>query len=1298
MEPFTPAINLNPTVDDLSQPPTPQPMHPSRCAMCDMNVSHSCEPKHMNRAHSDCLSNLINVSEAQKNIQFPGTYPANRWIDCHICAVNNLFFHCIGRKGLATHIRLKHPVSTPSQLSTLITPSNIQRPPPPLRLNTAILPPSLEIGSSTPSPPTPIPIPRQARRSAQSSSSSSSSTSISRQIIHLEPPTLPLSTTTPAMTSPEFTPSYEVLDEVSPPTVITSAEFTPSFEAVDEVHDVLPHPIPPPIPPPPAIAAAVAPIDRQGARIAYRASISRAATTTRALERATAANNEAIVAQAIAAVAVGIAPVAHPPAVLAPPYIHYDRAHLLSSFSGGLYSVSPNLRDPLRILSKHLLDDALSNDDTVAADAIGAFQLIPGLIVYSSKAKGHVLGPAQLLTAIISSGNISHEIFRIASSWQETIRQRPPPIPNAGINPEITRARIERLCKSGRFSSATRICKVLDEHLKGSPQPVQPTAEFLSALINQLHPADDDRDILPDSSLDPPIEASIQVTPDQLRNRIYRLNRDSSSGQTGWTYSAIKDLADDRRDPGYNALTTPPTLLQVSLTNLCNKMLRGEINGIARDLLVAARLNMVPKTADKFRPIRIECAVCRLFGAVASDIARTAIGPGLQPIQTGGGLRSGVEFGARMADLAFRQGEAIIAIDIQNAFNTVRHAPIFSAIIERHQAIARFFRWKYGSSSEMRDHSGRIVAHTRTGVGQGDPWGGLFFELGYQHTLIQLSELVKTAALNYNIDNPSAPIMPPGRVIAYEDDTQVMGSTTLMFKVAPLIAPLLAENGFFMNVDKSYIIGARVDYEEEPPEGFNLSYEGHTILGVPTGCHDFSITQTQHLLSGMTPPQAVLSLLSPRTALHLLLQCYNPRPAYLLRTTSHFSAVTSFAATFDRKICDSVAAVLQVAYSPEFQDRCNLPRKLGGLGLIKHDGMTSEKNQLLSRLAFKDFLALHYPSEYQSLTTLHPWADIRLGHQENLEDNTDLNEVTMLSLANPTARGILSNGMKLAYAHKSKKILDHLAEYPETQQKAAWMLSSSTNSNAFIHSTIGLGAEGYFSADEFRCAARARLGEGPSNDVPNTIRVCACGKSYDAAEKSLHALSCALNKGPRNIRHDSIRNRLFQLLKRLHPTSTPAQLTMEFEVGTIVSADNSPKIVRTDIKFVKGAETYLIDIAIVDPASDEYQKAPTNSHLRQDGAASKYEHIKRLHYARVNSPASLPAHSIIPFVIEASGRLGPVALLFIYNLCGTQTFLRSSFLSDISITCARTAGKMLKMTRDRFQGVPQGAFLAPMHG
>ena len=110
-----------------------------------------------------------------------------------------------------------------------------------------------------------------------------------------------------------------------------------------------------------------------------------------------------------------------------------------------------------------------SNDETTAADGIGGLQLLPGLLEYSSRAKGHVLKPVQLLAGISSSGNISAEIFRIALSWQATLKVRPPLDSARPLNPETSRARIEALSKVGRLSTATRVCHQLDCHLKGNP-------------------------------------------------------------------------------------------------------------------------------------------------------------------------------------------------------------------------------------------------------------------------------------------------------------------------------------------------------------------------------------------------------------------------------------------------------------------------------------------------------------------------------------------------------------------------------------------------------------------------------------------------------------------------------------------------------------------------------------------------------------------------------------------------------------------------------------------------------------
>ena len=70
---------------------------------------------------------------------------------------------------------------------------------------------------------------------------------------------------------------------------------------------------------------------------------------------------------------------------------------------------------------------------------------------------------------------------------------------------------------------------------------------------------------------------------------------------------------------------------------------------------------------------------------------------------------------------------------------------------------------------------------------------------------------------------------------------------------------------------------------------------------------------------------------------------------------------------------------------------------------------------------------------------------------------------------------------------------------------------------------------------------------------------------------------------------------------------------MECVVGQILTAGENPRNVRTDIKFVKGADTLCVDIAVVDPAASTYMQTPISSHIHRDGAASKYEREKWQH-------------------------------------------------------------------------------------
>ena len=83
------------------------------------------------------------------------------------------------------------------------------------------------------------------------------------------------------------------------------------------------------------------------------------------------------------------------------------------------------------------------------------------------------------------------------------------------------------------------------------------------------------------------------------------------------------------------------------------------------------------------------------------------------------------------------------------------------------------------------------------------------------------------------------------------------------------------------------------------------------VLGVPTGTGHYRRAQVYIILTDMAPPTAVLSLISPLTAVHLLLQCYNLRPAYLQRTAANLTDTAVSPSFFDDSICGAVAAVPQ---------------------------------------------------------------------------------------------------------------------------------------------------------------------------------------------------------------------------------------------------------------------------------------------------------------------------------------------------------------------------------------------------
>ena len=124
-----------------------------------------------------------------------------------------------------------------------------------------------------------------------------------------------------------------------------------------------------------------------------------------------------------------------------------------------------------------------------------------------------------------------------------------------------------------------------------------------------------------------------------------------------------------------------------------------------------------------------------------------------------------------------------MSVDIENNFNCTRHCVIYDPLYLYYPSMLPFFRFKYEQPSLMRNNAGDIVAYTRTGVGQGDPWGSLFFELAIQPSLPPTQETLRAIVIEMDLHISGRKRI----VITFEDDTSAMGDTRAIVRLAPLV-------------------------------------------------------------------------------------------------------------------------------------------------------------------------------------------------------------------------------------------------------------------------------------------------------------------------------------------------------------------------------------------------------------------------------------------------------------------------------------------------------------------------------
>ena len=316
-----------------------------------------------------------------------------------------------------------------------------------------------------------------------------------------------------------------------------------------------------------------------------------------------------------------------------------DYAALVGEFHKGAYYKHHAWKEPIRSIVPTLLHECVEEDEVRATEGIAALQLLPGLVEHCRGQRKKKAGSEiQLLRDIQGAPDKPREILRLARSWSQKTKARTAEWPQPSV--EKMRTRIESLAATGRLSAAATALRSMDELMKGNQPPPPASPEEIARRIAELHPPEDERDLLPDEADDPPVETAFQLTADQVRQRFYTIQqKNTAAGCTGWTNEWLQLLGDDRSDPDYTHTVTPPSPIHVAFTAFFNKIPQGRITGEGRELLVTARLIMIPKPQGGLRPIRIECAIMRLMSATAAALARVIVGPSLRPIQLGGGTQ-----------------------------------------------------------------------------------------------------------------------------------------------------------------------------------------------------------------------------------------------------------------------------------------------------------------------------------------------------------------------------------------------------------------------------------------------------------------------------------------------------------------------------------------------------------------------------------------------------------------------------------------------------------------------------------
>ena len=907
------------------------------------------------------------------------------------------------------------------------------------------------------------------------------------------------------------------------------------------------------------------------------------------------------------------------------------------------------------------LSNQLTSNTVWLDNAIAAFLFLPSICLNSagkiSQAKtislilDRFLASPCIIAAILEERNSFFSCFKSSSaagsSGKKILQNSANKIPAYVLN------KISEFIKIGRVGKAAEV--LLSSYTASTPAVIDSNGSILNEIqdkFNLLHPIGSP--FQPSSSS----EAPFSITLDTLSETIAQLPLKSCNGLSSWTNDLLRFLCKPNRVTNDGALNVDfSSDILEELLILLNALCQGK--GGSSKNWINSFFFFILKLDKNLRPIAVDDIFIRLLGRCVSKSRSHDIGCAISSVQLGVGVKGGCEFIVHTVTnwaleiLSSNSSNSIIVqIDISNAFNSISRESIKSGILKYCPDLLALFNWSYGECTNLVLLNGSIIGQSSSGVRQGDPLGPLFFCLGLMEPLLATKNAFK------DVD-----------FLSYLDDGFLHGEKIQTLTAFQFLKHELTKVNLSIKESKSVI------FCSNPAElsvlaaslGFHnvkISNEGLVVLGCPIGTAKFTNNELTKHFNDLQKYLVILKNVDPQFAFILLKYCLNTKSNYLARVCRPW-LVKSFFKSFDNSVdsliafwakTDSLTSVASLMRGismglgvPRIASIC-IPAYVASYSVALYKGKTSYSTEWNWTLNEGDAQLLEHSSH---LSPYLPGFSFR-GYNGEVRNQKDLSSIVESATVQDIASQLVNFPAKLSYFKSA------------LQNKAIW-----TYWPLFCGNSPGI----RFDCTYFSISIILRLLMDVSPPTLVGIR-CYCtrqGRPVIIGDPidQLHCFDCNNVAANRIERHDFVYKEILLLIRRYIPhASVEAEHLIRY-----ANAEDK----KADLKIcLPNSQIFYVDVTIFNPGSRSYQN------LSPEALMKTRERSKREQYKKVGFDLTDP--SMIPFVIDVTGNIGPSGLAFIDTLHSFAKekcpLFKQIFLRRINVALAHGLAKTILSFND----------------